>query len=312
MNKIFPCKFPIVEAWMYCSSSVELAVAVAEAGCYPSLSAVTKDSTVDESLDITVETQKALQQYKNITGNTNVVLTATQYMLWKKEYLNLFKKFSISHLEILPSADGDKILSGKEFFDNSLNREAIKYLRNFTKIILRIYEPIDPKTALLVDAVAVKGQESAGRTGLWKVKDLFIKQKELTPNLPIIPYGGISSPDQVAWYMNNGAEAVGIGTLFAISIESPLSLAVKQKLVNTNQNDISLLTDTKQNCVVFSDSTDDNPDWNSTQELQKGIKGNGSEGLIYIGHGIANVNQILPVTDIVSYLCSKLENKTND
>jgi len=112
--------------------------------------------------------------------------------------------------------------------------------------------------------------------------------------------------------MNNGAEAVGIGTLFAISIESPLSLAVKQKLVNTNQNDISLLTDTKQNCVVFSDSTDDNPDWNSTQELQKGIKGNGSEGLIYIGHGIANVNQILPVTDIVSYLCSKLENKTND
>jgi hypothetical protein len=307
MYKIFPCKFPVIEAWMYCSSSVELAVAVAAAGCFPSLSAVTQDSPVNESLDVYLETKKALQQYKNITGNTDVILTITQQLLREKQYMNLFKEFSISHVEILPSANGDKILSGREFFDNVLNREAIKYLRNFTKIILRIYEPIDSEIAKLVDAVAIKGQESAGRTGSWKVKDLFIKQKELTPNLPIIPYGGISSPDQVLWYMNNGAEAVGVGTLFAMSAESPLSTEVKKKLINTSRTDILMRQDTKQNCVFFSDPAADDPDWNRTQELQKGIKGDGSQGLIYIGHGIVDVEQILPVKDIVSYLCSKLD-----
>ena len=108
--------------------------------------------------------------------------------------------------------------------------------------------------------------------------------------------------------ITQGAAGVGIGTLFAASVESPLSDEAKRKFIATTVQDIVELKDTNQNAIVLGKlpgPIKTGEDWNRGESLQTGIR-TGLTGHIYAGHGVEHVTDILPVKEIVRYLTSEL------
>jgi len=296
-SKFFNSKYPIVEASMNQGSSLDLAVAVHHAGAFPSLFLTCENYT--NSYDL-------FDQFRTLTNSTNVVIPMARHHLLDKNWIKMLYDFSPSHIEIFPSDKDGLVDDYVSYFDDLLISSALKFLKNRSKIIMRLYQPLEHKLADHFDAFYIKGLESAGKTGSWTVKDLFLKQKMLTPDKVVIPFGGIGTPEQVHWYLNHGAEAVGVGTVFAACKESPLSLEMKQKMLKLSSSDITQLADTQQNCVVLGNNLDTESDWNRSNSLKQGINGDGTQGHLYLGHSINHIDKIRTVHEAVQYLCSSL------
>jgi hypothetical protein len=127
--------------------------------------------------------------------------------------------------------------------------------------------------------------------------------KAARPEVNIIPSGGISTSEQVNYYMAHGAMAVGIGTLFAASEESPVSLETKLKIVDSTSEDLKRIGKLNHQGLLFKNI--ENDDNNNNQSLRQGMN-NPSNGCIYAGAGIDSVTEILPVKEIVQRLVSNL------
>lgn len=298
--QFFNSKFPIVEASMNQGSSLKLALAVHCAGAFPSL-------FLGGPLPLNYDNiESILAQFRSTTNGMNVVIPVDRYLLTDKTFIRLMHNYAPSHIEILPSDINGEESTVYSFLTEPQIKLALKTLRARSKIILRLYQPVTSNTEFQVDGFYIKGKESAGKTGNWTVRDLFLEQKKLTPNIPVIPYGGIGTPDQVGWYMTHGAAAVGVGTLFATCVESPLSTEVKQKIVGITRDDLTCLKDTHQNCLVMGKLNSESG-WNRDNSLKEGITGNGQEGIVYLGTAVDHVTHIRTVKETVDFLCSNLQ-----
>jgi len=81
------------------------------------------------------------------------------------------------------------------------------------------------------DGFIIKGPDGAGRTapGDGESLDVYYNTlKTIAPDAAIIPSGGISTSQQVKYWIDKGVVAVGIGSLFAASKESPINLIAKE------------------------------------------------------------------------------------
>jgi NAD(P)H-dependent flavin oxidoreductase YrpB (nitropropane dioxygenase family) len=174
-----------------------------------------------------------------------------------------------------------------------------------------MYRRREPEISQFDFAYCLKGSDSAGSSGdTYTTWGLFREQRKLTPNAVMIPYGGVGTAEQVCNYINLGATAVGVGTLFAASQESNLSSAAKQAMVAAPG--VTQIPDTKQNALilgnldtVLADKIAEG-DWNRERSLATGLHGNGTEGHIYAGAGVSYVTEIRSVKEIVEYLTSRL------
>jgi NAD(P)H-dependent flavin oxidoreductase YrpB (nitropropane dioxygenase family) len=136
---------------------------------------------------------------------------------------------------------------------------------------------------------------------------MFDQQRQLTPNAVVIPYGGVGTPEQVAYYLGAGAAAVAVGTLFAACAESPLSEATKQAMITASANSLVRMLDSNQNMLPLGALTDiveskGQSGANRDGSLHAGIYGDGTVGHIYSGHGIQHVDRIRTVKETVEYL----------
>lgn len=300
--KFFNSNFPIVEASMNRASSLELALAVHEAGAFPSLFLLTDDENGKDCKYI----RSILDKFRAKTQGLNVVFAIGRHDLTNIELVKLLCEYAPSHIELLPSANNGKVDDVYHFLSEPLIKLALKSLSAKSKLILRLYQPATIDHLTYFDAVYIKGKESAGKIGDWSVKELFLEQKKLTPSLPIIPLGGVGTPDQVSWYLEHGAAAVGVGTVLAACTESPLSTSVKERMIGTTSKDLTFMPDTKQNCLSMGEISE-TPDWNRDSSLQQGIHGDGKTGLVYLGTAVEYVTQIRTVKETVEYLCSKIQ-----
>lgn len=298
-------------------SSLPLALACWEAGVFPSLwSQIYNPAGVDfwnyDLLDY------ELGEFIKSTGSTNILVAVSVFWLENFKVLSILKSHKIKHVEIITEdlpryhEFRDRLFFVKRLENNydSILKAFLDYIQP-TNVLIRIKSP----TIHPVDNVAygLKGSDSAGvNSEEFTTEELFYEQKKLTPAGILIPYGGIGTPTQVARYLNNGAEAVAVGTLFALSKESTISDAVKQKMISTTTKDIIKMPDTGQNSVIFGNMEQiDNDklnfhDWNRTISLRKGLKGNANEGHVYMGASIDYVNEIKTVKNIVEYLTSEI------
>ena len=173
---------------------------------------------------------------------------------------------------------------------------------------MRVYEPHISKYDDLIDAYTLKSNESAGGFGQYSSLDLLTKFKKITDK-PLIPQGGIGTSTQIKELLNNGAEAVGIGTRFAISNESMLSNPAKLAIVNSNTSDLVTLEDTCQRAIIFNkdeiDLTFNKSAWNRDELLHEGVK-TGKTGLVYVGNAIDQITKIASVEEIVEELVKDL------
>ena len=290
-QSFYPSRFPIVEASMNSCSDLDLAIAVQRAGAYPSLYLQQHDHRMLQDL---------LARFISITGGANVVLPIWPLMLTDADMLDVIIDHGVSHCDLFVAKDnvGEACLHDAEII------RSIEKLKTKSKITLRIYQPMAVDCIELIDGFYIKGQESAGRTGDWSVRDLFLAQKETYPDHAVIPMGGIGGPEHVKWYLRNGAAAVGVGTLFAVCCESSITPAVKQRMISATRQDITLLSDTRQNALVFNANSVNQPrdDWNRIQSLLAGVTGKGDQGHVYIGHSIDHVDRLRSAQETVDYL----------
>ena len=304
-DKFFNSRYPIMEALMNGGSDLPLALAVAEAGAFPSYWYQSNEKLYAD-----------IKEFTKCTGHANIVVggfTITQ--LADLEFLKIMNELKISHIELLATdyKTGNLLSMSKILSDVKLSM-SLQFLKKTSKLMTRIYQPINCNlTNSFFDGYGVKGSESAGRTGALSVSELFDMQQSTSKNY-LIPYGGIGTPEQVRNYIDRGAPAVAVGTLIAASQESSLSIEAKQQIIAANSSKLTKLADTGQNTLILDDQfkkamPENNDHWNRQNYLEQGLRGNGDEGLLYIGKGVDYVTEIKPVKDIIKYLVSELEYK---
>jgi NAD(P)H-dependent flavin oxidoreductase YrpB (nitropropane dioxygenase family) len=128
-------------------------------------------------------------------------------------------------------------------------------------------------------------------------------QRNITPDVPIIASGGISTKAQIKEYLDAGALAVSIGTLFAMSEESPIALSTKKVMIEKTSHDLSRMKLSGLQGIVRRDvEKNDDQVRPIDYRLRKGITGELDNGVIFAGTGIDQINEILPVQEIVRRL----------
>jgi hypothetical protein len=167
MTKLFNSRYPIIESSMNQGSTVELALAVADAGAFPSL-CITADTQDDDYYDKVVYTLTSFIQGNN---SSNVILAISRPHLKDPRFLKIVRDYKISHIEIFPSATDGTLSDFDTTYNDPYMLAGIRFLRNTAKVITRLYEPTQSPLISNFDSVFVKGKES----GLRREKDGWIE-----------------------------------------------------------------------------------------------------------------------------------------
>jgi NAD(P)H-dependent flavin oxidoreductase YrpB (nitropropane dioxygenase family) len=311
MNNYFNSQYPLSLAAMNRVSTLPLALACWDAGVFPSLMIPFQQDDFQTEMspkDRRDAINQTLLEFKKTTGNCAVVLGLCYSELDDAETMKLVVDYQVTHVELFNAVDRtrfyhpmrDKYQTLYEpWFAQKLKTygsiqfmERIRQLRNST-----------PGTA-----ICLRGSDAAGGTNTeLTTQEMFDRQRQLTPDAVVIPYGGIGTPEQVAYYLNAGAAAVAVGTLFAACQESPLSEATKCAMILASADNLVCTPDSNQNILPMGAVNDiinskSQSGANRDGSLHTGIYGNGKEGHIYSGHGIQHVDRIRTVKETVEYL----------
>ena len=281
---MFNSRYPIICSPMNGVSDLKLAIACAQAGIVPSLFLHPFTNLDDFSKSVT----EVLSHCSNIHVSSSLKDITTN--------AELIKKLGITHIEILEFENNDVSIDNKKII-NDLRAAGIKVI---LKILLTqvIDQFID-----IIDAVTIKGSEGAGRSAKdIKLEDAILYIKSKYPGLKIIASGGVKNKNDIESLLSFGACAVSIGTLFAMSKESPIPHAVKDKLLQSTSDDIRRLkTGARQRAIIFDERTSD--DFNNTHGLYSGLQ-TGTTGHIFVGNALDSITEILSVQEIVDCLVS--------
>lgn len=276
-------KHPILAVPMNKVSDLRLALACHSAGIYPSIALYSYYEQKKLSLE---KFEKDLKVFKKNTGSTEILISMAGKDLLNESVLEVILQFDVLRIEII----------------EDFNHDPTKIKRQFpSKDILLVSKEIGSSLSFDSDVVIVKGAEAAGRVfidGLSTEKK-FLHFKSKYPNKFIIPSGGIGSRKDIERFRDLGAEMVGIGTLFAASIESPISEKSKEKIVSSTSADLVRFKDSNQNALLFGEIAND--DSNHSVSLKIGTLVP-DRGHLFMGHSIDQIDRIKSVAEIVEDL----------
>jgi NAD(P)H-dependent flavin oxidoreductase YrpB (nitropropane dioxygenase family) len=293
--------YPIVAMAMNKVSDLKLALAVRRAGAMPSLS-VFNYYVAPEVIDRAL-LEHDIIAYRQVFGDADLLVSTSISALLNLKLTEMLARLQVKCVELI--LDDDITSRASE----DLVQEQIQQLKAsgvlvFTKTITE--SDILPN----IDGIVLKGPDGAGRgnTSGTSLLDLYDDIHSRYPDLLIIPAGGISTSEHVKQYMDRGAWACGIGTLFAVTEESRVSMETKLKMVEATSKDIRQLANGSvdtfaQNALVFS--TVENDNFNNTRGLMAGVR-SPVHGHIFVGRGIDNVTAIVPVKTVVENLIKDL------
>lgn len=286
---VFNTKYPIVCVPMNQVSDIDLAIAVQKAGGVPSLSLFNffKNNQFDfESY------KNELIRYKKATDSDILLLSVGGPLLLNKQIIDLYCELGFKHIELY------HWLRTERLWPHIMER--VKELRDKNVNIIYKMSTGQLKEFESYENIILKGPDGAGRIveDAMSLDDGF-KYCKTNCKANLIPSGGIYSRQQVKDYLDNGAVAIGIGSLFAVSKESSISNDVKIKIINSTQNDLSLNGPLKHRGLLANLS--DNDDINLTESLRRGID-DPNNGVIYIGKVIDYINDVLTVEQIIKNL----------
>jgi NAD(P)H-dependent flavin oxidoreductase YrpB (nitropropane dioxygenase family) len=313
----FNSRYPILLALMNRASTMPLALACWEAGVFPSLSIpFEKIRLATDPEDRADAINQTLKEFKKNTGNCNVVLGLTHEELDDAKIMSLLLDYQVSHCELhsvkqktkMSNTVMEKFSKNPGLYQHWYQKKLHQY--STIKFMERCREIQSRDNGV---AICVRGSDAAGGTNTeLTTQEMFDQQQQLTPDAVIVPYGGIGTPEQVAYYLNAGAVGVAVGTLFAACAESPLSEATKHAMISANADSLVRLPDTRQHILPLGKLTDIIDDQGQTGanrdgSLRTGIYGDGTVGHIYAGRGIQHVNSIRTVRQTVEYLIGNYE-----
>jgi NAD(P)H-dependent flavin oxidoreductase YrpB (nitropropane dioxygenase family) len=287
------CKYPIIALAMNQVSDIALAKAIRTAGAIPSLSIFNYANSGLKGLI------GDLDEYFNTFGDYKIFLSIGISEIINPRIVDIIITRKIEFVELIPD---DKLeTSITELKELQTNTSVDTLIQHNVKVFIKCLglKNIIPN----ITGVILKGKDGAGR-GKNDLDSLFDIIKDTHPNLEIIVSGGIGTPDQVKYYIDKGAIAIGIGTLFSVSSESSISNLTKLKMIGSSSKDITQFTSgAKQNALIFSEV--DTNDYNHTAGLKIAIS-NPDVGHVFVGTAIDHVNEILPVSKIINKLVERL------
>ena len=279
----FNAKYPIICTPMNKVSDAKLALAAQAAGIIPSLVA---------SFSALSETAVELEKFNNGAGNFTDLILAVSPAQLSPELIDVILTYNVTHLHLLDdikTASEESALSG-------LKKKNIKIIVKRLSTIPRGAEYLH-----LVDAIDIKGPEAASRVvndGV-PLSSRLSQLQMLNPDLPIIVTGGISTSAEIRQYLDAGAVAVGLGTVFALSEESCINYEKKLAMLEKSFADVQNIGVGKQNAIIFTPIPD--KDSNHTAGLLIG-RDSSSKGLLFAGRAIDNISSIKSVATIVKEL----------
>ena len=279
---IFNSRYPIICTPMNFVSDAKLAVACNKAGIVPSL--------VGSS-----DLEEQLKEFRESCPKGDLVLAADLQRMEKHlvYLIALYRKYGVSHIQVLNNSNS--------------NTNTLKLLNSEVdiKIIYKSLRPMDLSKMLHCDAIDLKSPDAASRvriTGQTTIKR-FLEQKAINPNLPIIVTGGISTSAEIKMYLDAGAEAVGLGTMFALSEESRINSDKKLEMIKKSFSDVMSIGKNRMNGIVFSKTPD--TDDNHSDGLKLG-RDTIDRGVIWAGKALNNITAIESVQTIVDRLTKEL------
>ena len=298
---IFGIKYPIIQAGMVWCSGWKLASAVSNAG---GLGLIGAGSMHPNTL------REHIQKCKNATSNPYGVNIPLMYpQIEEIMQIVMDEKVPI----VFTSAGNPKTWTLK------LKENGIKVVHvvSSSKFALKSAEAG-------VDAIVAEGFEAGGHNGREETTTLtLIPQVKKTVSLPIIAAGGISSGESMAAVMALGAEAVQVGTRFALTEESSASDEFKQRCINLEEGDTTLALKKVMPVRLikneFYDQVKEMEDRGaSVQELRsllgrgrakKGIfEGNLIEGELEIGQIASDIKQVIPAKQVIEKMIKGYNN----
>jgi hypothetical protein len=287
-------RYPILMAAMNQVSDLNLALAGHAAGIFPSLSFFNYWKKVD--FDLT-SVEQDLLTFKKRTLTTNLIISLGATQLLNDKILELLIETNFLKIEVV---DG-------------LNMSTIPQIQKIridlkNKGFLLFVKQIVPKLIMETDVVILKGNEGAGtfseKGHSHSLQESFNYMKKAFPSLHVIPSGGIKNSQDVSYYLNRDATAVGIGSLFAFSKESKISDKTKNKVIESTSDEITRIKDKNQKGLMFDEIRHD--DLNNTLSLRMGIQ-DPTKGHVFVGNSIDVINSIKTVKEIVEDLVTDIK-----
>lgn len=250
----------VIAAPMTGVSDAKLAIACDRVGIIGSISIFMDTEDPVSNLDT------ELDKFCSATGHSNVIVS----------YGNLDK--------IFPEGSNNRCLE-------ILRKWKVGYLYR-----LNVSQPMpEDFTVIGRDYVVYKTEKAAGQT---YVASDGLQEKIESASVPVICAGGVYNRADVEYYLNLGAHSVAVGTALACSAESNIPLDVKQRMITSNQSDLSrFANDGRQG--LFIKHIDDKQ-FNHYNSLKLGLKG--GDGHVYAGTAINKINKIETVSDIADRL----------
>lgn len=306
-DKLFNSRYPIMVAAMNKASDLSLAIASNKAGIFPSLSGFNYYPGSELKIDFF---KNDLESFNDATGSNNLIVSVELEDIFRDEFIEkICSNKLFSHIEVVDE---------KRFLSSAQNENDFDKLEKFRIYMhqLKSYG-INPLFKLLapghwidkIDAIKkefpgaiLKSADASGSVvpdNRYPLEKEFAYLKKEFPDKVFVPTGGISTKEQVKGFLDLGAEIVGVGAFFMTAEESPVSLDVKKKLIESRSADITKFSNSNHNALIFSKV--ENDDMNHTTSLKKGII-DPNVGHIYMSRSIDNIKEIKPLKDLVAEL----------
>lgn len=166
-----------------------------------------------------------------------------------------------------------------------------------------------------VDAIVAEGFEAGGHNGREETTTLtLIPQVRQAVALPLIAAGGIATGEAMAAIFALGAEAVQVGTRFALTEESSASDSFKQRCLSLNEGDTQLslkkVSPTRMIKNEFYQQVQELEDRGASADELRTLLGRGrskrgifegdlTEGELEIGQIASHIKQVIPAAEVV-------------
>lgn len=118
----------------------------------------------------------------------------------------------------------------------------------FVLVTATSIEEVEIANQLDIDGICLQGKEAGGHRGSFvepfqyvSLQDLFLQATHITDK-PLIVAGGISTKEQMDYYLKAGAEAVMLGTVLLVSDESGAPSAHKERILRAEVDETVVTT----------------------------------------------------------------------
>ncbi|EFK36674.1 Nitronate monooxygenase [Chryseobacterium gleum] len=265
ISKKLGIKYPVIQAPMFGVSTVQMAVAAAQAGCLGSLALA--DLSADQSVELIRETKKLTDKPFAANIFVHYIPAVTDALKEKysktRQFIEQLARENSIQVQ-LPDLDaiginsyheqvdaiiqeGCKILS---FTFGNLDDQSIQKLKENGVTLIGTCTSVNEALMLEksgIDIICVQGIEAGGHRGSFEAEDIpqigglsLLSQIYDQVNVPLIYAGGIYGSRTLQAVKDLGAQGFQVGNLLLASQESALLPFEKERLKKVREEEIVL------------------------------------------------------------------------